>query len=408
VLSFSDVTARKEAEVERARLQAQLQQAQKMEAIGQMAGGIAHDFNNVLSSIIGYASLGLERYVDDPGGKLADCLREVLNSGERARDLVAKLMAFSRARPVSPRSVDPAAVVREVVGMLASTIPSSISLRVDIEHDIARARMDPVHLQQVVMNLCVNARDAIVTRGNIDVKVRHAWGVHAMCASCHSELTGDFVEIAVRDDGAGIPIDQQARVFEPFYTTKGPGKGTGLGLSVVHGIVHDYAGHIVLESGVGKGTTIRVMLPAVYESAELEAATEPPPLRAPGVEPGKHVLVVDDEEVLARLIAEVLRAHGYRVSSFSDSRAALDTFMQQPNKYDAVITDQTMPGLTGRELANQVLKVRPELPVILCTGYSDQIDESAALEMGIRRFMMKPLKPPELVVMLDEVLVTHH
>jgi PAS domain S-box-containing protein len=408
VMSFTDITARKEAEVERARLQTQLQQAQKMEAIGQMAGGIAHDFNNILGSIIGYASLALERYTDERDGKLADCLREVLSSGERARDLVAKLMAFSRARPVSPRTVEPGIVVQEVVAMMASTIPSSISLKADIERDMARARIDPVHLQQIVMNLCVNARDAIATRGNIEISVRHAWGVRAICASCHAELTGDYIEISVRDDGAGIAADQLARVFEPFFTTKGPGKGSGLGLAVVHGIVHDYSGHLVLSSEPGVGTTIRVFLPAVYETEIAEEPAEKAVLPLPGVAAGKHVLVIDDEEVLARLIAEVLRAHGYRVTSFSDSRMALDTFMRYPNKFDAIITDQTMPGLTGRELANQVLKVRPDLPVILCTGYSDQIDEISARDMGISRFMMKPVKPQELMLLLDDILVTHH
>ncbi len=408
VVSFTDITARKQAEVERARLQSQLQQAQKMEAVGQMAGGIAHDFNNILASIVGYASLGLDRYVEDQNSKLAGCLKEVLHAGERARELVAKLMAFSRARPVSARVIDPRAVVTEVVNMLGATIPSSIKLSAHVNEDVARTRIDPVHLQQVVMNLCVNARDAMMGRGEIEVSVRHVWGVNAMCASCQEQLSGDFVEIAVCDDGAGISMDQQVRIFEPFFTTKGPGKGTGLGLSVVHGIVHDYGGHIVLESAPGEGTSIRVWLRAVYESAELEAAAETHPFQVPGVKSGKHVLVIDDEDVLARLIAEVLRGHGYRVTSFSDSRAALDAFMQSPEKYDAIITDQTMPGITGRELAGMALKVRPDLPVILCTGYSDQIDEEAAQKMGIRRFVFKPIKAPDLALLLNEILATHH
>ncbi len=399
------ITERKRAEAEKLRLEHLLMQSQKMEAIGQLTAGIAHDFNNILASVLGYSSLALEQYVPDTSSKLGEYLREVQTAGNRARELVASLLAFSRTGSANRRRVLVGPLVKEVMKTLAAAIRSSIELTTNIEASDAHVVADPVQLYQVIMNLVINARDALGEHGRIAVGVRRSHLAGGHCAGCHADLGGDFVELTVSDTGRGIPADVLPHIFEPFFTTNATGKGSGVGLSVVHGVVHDCGGHVLVESTPGQGTIMRIVLPEAV-AAEATAAT---PLAGPApVQPvdGRHILVVDDDAALGQLIGETLQARGYLVTIYTDSRAALDRFAAAPAQFDALISDQTMPGLTGVELAKAVRALQPELPIILCTGYSATLDPELATQLGVRLFY-KPAPFEGLIPILAELFAAH-
>ena len=400
----SDITERKRAETERDQLQKQLQQAQKMEAIGHLTGGIAHDFNNILASIMGYAELAMEMSGGGQAGKVRDYLKEVHHAGGRARDLIAQMLTFSRTSKGERHTLQLGPLVKEAVKLMRSTIPASIELHMDIDQQVPPVLGDPTMLYQVIMNLCINARDAMPGKGRIDIRLRHVRAASGICQSCHSAVSGDFLELAVGDTGNGIPPDVLNKIFDPFFTTKDTGKGTGMGLSMVHGIVHGHDGHIQVDSVPGQGTVFRVLLPSskgvVTPSAMIEQ--EPGGTAKSAVE--YRILVVDDEESIARFMGELLESHGYQPTIVSHSREALERFEATPNAFDLVITDQTMPFLTGAEMAQAMLALRPELPIILCTGHSEQVDEARAVEMGIRGYLAKPFTISVLLSKVRELL----
>lgn len=405
IIYAEDITERKMGETRHDELQRQLLQAQRMESIGQLTSGIAHDFNNILASIMGYAELALQRHAPDRNGKLADYLGEISLAGGRARDLIAKMLAFSRgaknkghAQPVAPWPM-----VKEVAKLLASTLPSSIELTTKMETELPLVQIDPVQLHQVIMNLCVNARDAVGVDGHVSVRVRHVQGITAMCDSCHGDFNGNFVEFAVQDDGAGMPMESIAHIFDPFFTTKEVGKGTGMGLSVVHGIVHEQGGHILVESIEGRGTTMRILLPAAPATAStmnrLETQIAPTVAGATG-----RIMVVDDERSVAHLLGEALRHYGWEVEVYTDSLVALARFLKAPQEIQAVVTDQTMPAISGHDLTQAIRTINSNIPIILCTGYSDQIDEQSAKKIGVTQFFQKPMELQVLAQALrDEI-----
>lgn len=260
-----DLTQRKQMEAERELLLMQLRQSQKMEAIGQLTGGIAHDFNNILAAILGYTALALDRYVPDQDGKLAEYLREVQTAGERARDLIANMLTFSRGGQGGAIAMDPVPLVKEVVKTLRPVLPSSIELNAAIDESLPMISIDPVQLHQIVMNLAINARDAVAGAGRIDIVLRYLGRIDALCNSCHRKTDGNYVELSIADNGQGIPEAILHRIFDPFFTTKEVGKGSGMGLAVVHGIVHEQGGHILVESAPQCGTTLRVLFPIQTE-----------------------------------------------------------------------------------------------------------------------------------------------
>lgn len=393
---------------ERDRLNQQLQQAQKMQAIGQLTGGIAHDFNNILASMMGFTSLALKRFVKDDQPELREYLNEVALSGERARDLVAQLLAFSRTADdqgkASPILLPP--MVEEVVRMLQSTLPSSIQLSSHLDADLPAVMMDPVHFQQVLMNLCINARDAIEGNGRIDIRCRgvqivdrdrhtghNGTVLHNNCGTCHRAIEpGGYVELTVQDSGTGINAENLKRIFDPFFTTKDVGKGSGMGLPMVHGLVHQHSGHILVEPNSGSGAQFRLLLPVgsiePLSEADIDVKQRP---SAEGLR-GARILVVDDEESIGRLIKDLLEGEGGDVTMMNDSPSALVLFRQQPSAFDLVITDQTMPKMTGVELAQQLWILRPETPVILCTGFSEDVDEARAKALGFSGYLSKPMQ----------------
>ena len=389
---------------ERQQLQRQLQQAQKMEAIGQLTGGIAHDFNNILVSIMGYTELAREEIRRYRDGKLERYLDEVYNSGRRARDLVAQMLAFSRGGEMELKPLLLAPLLKESLKMLGSTLPSSIELHTEFEEGLPPVMTDPVQLQQLVMNLCINARDAMEGRGSMTIGLRRISGMAAECRSCHERVTGDHIELFVQDAGHGIKPERLDRIFDPFFTTKEVGKGTGMGLSMVHGIMHGHHGHILVDSQPGRGSTFRLLFPLAGGRADAADTEDGGKSKPPRQLLDAHILVVDDETSVGQFLAELLENHGARVTVETDSHVALENFRADPEAFDLVVTDQTMPGLSGAELAQAMLRIRPALPVVLCTGYSDQVDEAGAKALGIRGYLEKPLASDAFLRRISELL----
>jgi len=402
----ADITQRREAEAERDRLQRQLSQAQKMEALGQLTGGVAHDFNNILASVLGYSSLALQRFGAANPPKLADYLGEVIRAGERARDLVAQMLAFSRGETSEVSPLAPAPLVEQMMKMLRPILPSSIDIRLDLAHDLPAVAANAVQLQQVLLNLCINARDATLGVGSITIAARCARFVHADCASCHQQFSGNFIALSVSDNGQGITEAQRTRIFEPFYTTGTDQKGTGMGLATVHGIVHRHGGHIGLESQPAVGSTFTIALP-VADAAQRQSsgtATEGDASALPKAGWPARILVVDDEPSLAICTAEILDFAGFVTTVETDSELAARRFEAAPDDFDLIITDQTMPRLTGHQLSVIVLKRRPNLPVLLVTGHSTVVDEQQALALGIRCYLRKPVAREALLKAVLSVL----
>jgi len=396
-----DVTERKQAEEERARLEAQLRQAQKMEAIGHLTGGIAHDFNNILTSILGYIVLGAERQNDLGDAKLGKYLEQAQRAAQRARDLIQQMLTFSRGQRGERRALSLAPLVKESVKLLRSSLPATIELETELAADVPAVLSDPVQLEQVLLNLCINARDAMTGSGRIRVGVRVVDSADCVCASCRQKVTGRFVELFVADAGMGIPPDVQDRMFEPFFTTKEVGRGSGMGLAMVHGIVHDHGGHIVVDTAPGRGTTFRLRFAPVEDARSAVRATqaEPPP-RQPRPQLSGRVLVVDDEEMVGDFMAEMLATWGLDVTVKRNPIEAEVWYAHDPSRVDLVITDQTMPRLTGIELARRLTGVRPNLPVILYTGYSDAVSDETMARSGICALLKKPVDTSKLLALL--------
>jgi len=402
---FSDTSDALAAEKKQRDLELQLLQAQKMEALGQLTGGIAHDFNNILASILGYTDLaqGMKPPVDME--KLHDYLAQVYRAGERARDLIAQMLTFSRRSTTGEMSPVPLVpVVKEASKMLRPMLSKSISLDVINHVDPGQSvSSDPVQLHQLIVNLCVNARDAIGDKGKIEIELNKLSVSDEICSSCHQSFSGEYVRIGVRDNGAGMDPEIESQIFEPFFTTKDVGKGTGMGLSTVHGIVHNQNGHIRVHSRPGEGTEFDIFLPAIKtDSAVDETSGLPSVSEVNGRH--QHILIVDDEESIAELIREQLTQYNYDVTCFVDGTSALAHFLEDINLYDLVITDQAMPNLLGTEMAKQMLKVRPDLPIILCTGYHDPAQSQELESIRLSAHLTKPVSAATLVETVDDAL----
>ena len=393
-----DITDRKKAEAERERLQRQLQQAQKMQAIGQLTGGVAHDFNNLLMSILGYTDLGLERFGADP--ELKGYLEEIRAAGRRAGDLVARMLAFSRGLEIKRTRVSLASVIEESVHLLRPVLPSSVEIEVGVDAGTGDVSADAGQVQQMLMNLCINARDAMAGQGRIRIALRQTEHRHRECASCHEAIDGPFAELSIADDGQGIDAETLSRIFEPFYTTKEIGKGSGMGLSMVHGITHDHGGHLLVESRPGVGSTFRLLFPLLDATAGPHALNEDQQSSDASLQErdrNRHILVVDDEPAVARLLDRSLTRQGYLVTAVTNAAAALERFSKAPATFDLLITDQTMPGMTGLELASRCLGLRPRFPILLCTGYSAAVDDQKIADLGIQKLLQKPVQIQELL-----------
>jgi PAS domain S-box-containing protein len=400
-----DITERKAAEERRAHLEARLRQAQKMEAIGQLTGGIAHDFNNLLTTIMGYVTLAGEREAVQADARLGGYLVQAQRACERARDLIQQMLMFSRGQRGSPRVLRLDTLVQDATPALRGHVAQPIALDVHTDPAPAVVRIDPVQVEQVLFNLVLNARDAVGNSGRIDVEVRpvHVTGVH--CAGCRAPIEGDYVELGVSDDGAGIDAATAERIFEPFFTTKETGKGTGMGLAIVHGIVHEHEGHVVLESAPGRGARFRVLLPAVVtEQASATAPGEGRPVRPTQAALSGSVLVVDDEETVAQFMRELLQSWGLQAECVLRGDAALAAIQADPRRFDAVVTDQAMPVMTGLDLVHGLRRAGLDVPVIVHTG---NVDAMPVIDDGPGRpaaVLQKPVDPARLRGVLAQCL----
>ncbi len=404
--AIRDVTERQRAENARNELEAQLRQAQKMEAIGHLTGGIAHDFNNILTSIMGYVALAADRSSARADPKLEHYLDQAQSSVHRARDLIHQMLTFSRGQRGEPRAMSLAQGVTNSAKLLRSTLPSSIEVLTQLRRDLPRTMLDPVHLEQILLNLCINARDAMHSSGTIRVTLDVQAPGERVCASCRQRIEGTFLELSVADTGPGIPPEVLDRMFEPFFTTKEVGKGSGMGLATVHGIVHEYGGHIEVETAAGRGTTFHVLFPPLRDAVpspgdDQVAPSEPTPDRAAL---NGRVLVVDDEERVAELMQEMLAGWGLETVVMRNPVDAESWFMQDPQRVDLVLSDHTMPKITGLELAQRLTLVRPDLPVLLYSGFGTHIDAADAERSGVCALIAKPVEPRVLFEILREHL----
>ena len=372
---------------ELAQTERQLQQIDKIQAIGTLAGGIAHDFNNILFPIIGYTEMTL---MDAPEeSSIRTNLQEVLNATNRARDLVKQILAFSRQsiQEFKPLSLQP--IIKESIKLLRATIPSNITIVEDIEESCGPTMGDPTQIHQVIMNLCTNAYHAMQeTGGSLNIKLKEVDIEPDDILQKMGLLTGKYLRLEVKDTGQGMQPSVLGRIFEPYFTTKEQSKGTGLGLSVTHGIVKSHGGDIQVFSEPEKGTTFQVYLPLI-QNMEPEEGTEIINKEFQGVE---RILLVDDEEPIVKIEKLMLERLGYRVTPLTSSSAALDTFRNKPDQFDLVITDMTMPIMTGIELAPKLIDIRPNIPIILCSGFNELASEEKVKSIGIKAYIQKPVE----------------
>ena len=378
-----DITAQKRAEAERARLEGQLLQSKKLEAIGTLAGGIAHDFNNILSAILGYGEMAHKQTA--AGTPLRRHIDAVVSAGQRAKSLVERILAFSRSGIGERRAVHVQSVVAEALDLLAASLPAHVRLERELAAGDAAVMGDATQIHQVVMNLCANAAQAMRSAGTLTVAL-DVVEKSGTVAATSAIPAGSYVRLCVHDTGSGMPPEVLERIFDPFFTTKGVGVGTGLGLSLVHGIVTDLGGGIDVESRPSAGSTFIVYLP-LTDAAAAPARTEEAIARGNG----ETILLVDDEEPLVRLGEEIIAGLGYEPVGFSSSAAALEAFRAEPYRFHAVLTDESMPEITGSELARYIRGMRPDLPILLMTGFATPALTHRAKETGIAEVLSKPL-----------------
>jgi signal transduction histidine kinase/CheY-like chemotaxis protein/HAMP domain-containing protein len=391
-----ELAERQRAEQEREQMEAQFLHSQKMEAIGALAGGIAHDFNNILVPIIGFAELGLRSLPED-AKQTRDHLGEILNAADRARDLVRQILTFSRKSDGEQRPLAVHPIIKETVKLLKATLPATIRVEETIDPHCRPAAIIPSQIHQVIMNLCTNAYHAMRETGgvlSIDLAEPEGEGPSTL-------PPGRYLRISVSDTGHGMDAATCRHIFEPYFTTKPPGEGTGMGLSVVYGVVRGHGGEVTVQSRPGEGTTVRVYLPAVSPD-EVAAAPDEPRLPVGS----ESILLVDDDPLVARAEKSMLSVLGYRVTVETDSRAALDRLRDNPQAFDLVITDMTMPRMTGIDLAGEIDAMGGGLPVILCSGFSEQGAGDQTLPAGICQRLAKPVTIGDLAGAVRNALET--
>jgi PAS domain S-box-containing protein len=388
--SIVDISTRKEAEAERHRLEDQLRQAQKLEAVGTLAGGIAHDFNNLLGAIVGYAELIGEGIKEE--GQVREDLRELLKAADRGRQLVEHILTFSRRQDVVRRPIALAGVLQDATKMLRATLPASIEIRLHTHPGVPRVLADSTSVHQILMNLATNSAHAMPSGGTISILLEPFYVRDSMARKRPDMHEGAYALLMVTDTGIGMDAETRNRVFEPFFTTKLPGTGTGLGLAMVHGIMRDHDGAVELESELDHGTTVRCFFPGLLTDSEDVPLTD---LIAPRGN-GQHVLVVEDEPQLATVGARRLERLGYCAIAETDSRRAVETVRASPDQFDVVVTDLSMPRFDGLAVARELKAIRPDLPVILVTGRADSVTEQEVAAAGVRIVLQKPVTLDQL------------
>jgi signal transduction histidine kinase len=388
-----DITEIKTAEEEKEKMEKQLRQAQKMESIGTLAGGIAHDFNNILGTIISYSELGLNTISDELSVK--NSLEGIIRAGNRAKDIIRQIITFSRQTDIELKPVSLGEIIKETLPLIRSSLPSTIKIKTLINTD-GIVMADHAQISQILLNLCSNAMDSMIEHGGVlEINLSR---LNIM--SEHTDLKpGDYIVLTVTDTGHGMEKDILERIFDPFFTTKNHGKGSGMGLSVVHGIVKSHGGIIKVWSKPKKGSSFQISIPEFHNPVhEKEILHE-------SVPSGKeNILFIDDEEDLLFSQGQMLKFQGYNVTTTTSSMEALKTFQENPCDFDLIITDQTMPDMTGIEIVKKILHIRPGMPVILCTGYSEKSIEDEAKSLGIKYLITKPVTAKNFAKIIRNVL----
>ncbi len=399
LVNVMDITEQKRAEEEKKDLEAQLQQARKMEAIGTLAGGIAHEFNNFLFPIIGYVDMAICHLSED--SIVRRNLKEVLKAANRAKDMVQQILAFSRRSEPERKPMKIQPLIKETLKMLRVLLPSTIEINQNIDKECGTVLADQSQIYQMIMNLGTNAYHAMSNKGGVLGVTMTEVNIDSGDLTSNLAITpGAYLKLTVSDTGHGMDRTVMERIFNPYFTTKGPGEGTGMGLSVVHGIVRRHGGHITVYSEPGKGTTFCIHLPRI----DTVVVTPETVLAGPLPKGKERILLVDDEEQIILSARQMLEALGYDVTSRTNSVEALEVFIRQPDKFDLVITDQAMPNMTGAELAQRLIGIRPETPIILFTGFSEVISEEKAMAIGIREYVMKPVVMRDLAETVRKAL----
>lgn len=381
-------------------LENQLHQAQKMEAIGTLAGGIAHDFNNILSAIMGYAELAL---LDSTGGpKLTSHLKKLLKASNRAKDLVAQILAFSRREEHALRPLDLKHIIMDALKLIRASLPATIDIRRSLVAENRTILADQTQINQVLMNICANARDAMREKGGkIEIRLEEASGDSDFYLQYPDLSAEDYLLLTIRDNGHGMPREIIERIFNPYFTTKEKGEGTGLGLAIVHTIVQNHMGQIRVQSEPGKGTVFYIYLPHAERDAEVQKDAVSSENIPGGTE---RILVVDDEEDIVLILKNLLTRLGYRVTTSLKSKEALALFQKSPDAFDAVISDMTMPEMTGEMLIARIKEIRPDVPVLLCSGYSEKLPKAEKSSLGVAGVLTKPISMMDMAKTLRKAL----
>ncbi|QTA88048.1 ATP-binding protein [Desulfonema magnum] len=398
IKTLRDRQKQQEAEAEKTKLEEQLQQSHKMEAIGTLASGIAHDFNNIIYPIQGYAELTLEEIPND--SYIRGNINEILKASNRARDLIHQILTFSRQGEDEFIRVQLHLIIKEVLQFLRASLPSTMEIR----HNIVKCRpvmANPTQIHQIMINLCINAYHAMgENTGTLEVSLCETEVRSEASAPCPDMNSGPYIKLSVSDTGSGMDSETMDRIFEPYFTTKEIGKGTGMGLAVVHGIVKRCRGHISVHSEPGAGTTFDIYFPPVETEQEHPAKA----LRRSFPTGKEHILLVDDEADTVIMLGKVLEHLGYTVTAQTSSTETLEIFRRAPENFDLVITDQTMPRMAGDELSRELIRIRPDIPIILCTGFSKKITPENIQAIGIRMLLAKPVGTGELAEAIREIL----
>ncbi len=391
-----DITSRKQADLERKRLESRLHQAQKMESIGQLAGGIAHDFNNILYPIIGFTEISIEDLPKDH--PVQENLIDILQGAKRARDLVKQILSFSNQRDIEQKTIPLQPLIKETLNLLRATIPSNIEIKQNLFIDDIYIFANATEIHEIIMNLCTNSYHAMEKNGG-----RLTVGLHlSQPIKDYMMPSADYCCLSISDTGSGIPQEMIDNVFDPYFTTKEQGKGSGLGLSVIHGIVESYNGKIEIQSEPEKGTTVNVFIPV---TSKRNTKVDPDEINDCTIqECDEQILFVDDEKSIVKLGGRILERLGYTVTGKDSSIEALELFTSNPDKFDLVITDMTMPGLIGTQLSKRILEIRSNIPILICTGFSEQLDKETARSYGIKGYINKPILQEELTSKVRELL----
>ena len=398
LIMVEDITEVRMAEENRQRLESQLRQAQKMEAIGTLAGGIAHDFNNILGAIIGYSEMAI--YDTEKGSMVYHNMEQVLKAGHRAKDLVKQILAFSRKSEQDKKIILITPIIKEVLKLLRASLPTTIEIRQQIDPSLGAIFADPTQIHQVMMNLGTNSAHAMEDSGGLLEVSASNVDIEPDGAGQTSELMpGRYIRLAVSDTGHGIDPETLERIFDPYFTTKTKDKGTGMGLAVVHGIVKGHNGGIKVHSQPNRGTSVQILFPRTASEMQSDA------VELNSLPTGdEQILLIDDEETLIDLGSNMLTKLGYRVVARTSSLEAVEEFKSNPQKFDLIISDMTMPSMTGDVLAEKIMQIRSDIPIIICTGFSEQLSDEKINTLGIKGLLMKPLTIRELAKTVRKVL----